>query len=122
MIFDRIKLNKEILALQEKVAELREIIGEQQKRNNDFSKDFSLVNNGKIELEKEVADLKTKIRDQNAGDLLFNAIKAISAPEKKLPDYINRQNQLMGLRGTYQGGSMVSNISDGLFGCLGQTK
>lgn len=108
MIWNKIKLNKEITSLSDEITELKfklkrkdEILGEYEAIIENKREEISALNEGKSKLEKENKEIKKVLREKTSADLLANAIKAIQAPKEDLPKYLAEEQRLMSLRNLY---------------------
>ena len=114
-------LERQILELQEQI-KLKELkVDSLEYENGNMLLQYKDADQERIKLRKERDELRVKVREQTAGDLLYNAIKAVNAPKEELPKYNQEHNRLMNLYQQQQQWVPQDNFMNllGLGGLLG---
>ena len=88
-------LTKEILELKNNIEQKDAKIGRLEAENINALLQYKDADQERIKLKKERDELRVKVREQTAGDLLYNAIKAVNAPKEELPKFQDNHQRLM---------------------------
>lgn len=112
---------KQVLELQEQIKRKDNKIEGLEFENKTATQLYKDIDQERIKIKTERDELRVKVREQTAGDLLYNAIKAINAPKEEQPKYYeNHRNLLAQYNQMRQWDRLQSNFDSlGLGGLLG---
>ncbi len=110
-------LIKEILELKNNIEQKDAKIGRLEAENINALLQYKDADQERIKLKTERDELRIKVREQTAGDLLYNAIKAVNAPKEELPRFQDNHQRLMAQYNQMRQYSLLDSL--GLGGLLG---